>query len=87
MITGGSLCFDLVPAERILLRIDQIFVDGGVDVPLQLLQVLGDRILVVGKRLHVRLEVTDKLIIDVIKADTWFESPEKVDGRFMILPG
>lgn len=75
MITSGSLCFDLVPAERILLRIDQIFVDGSIDMPLQMFQVFGYGILVLGKRFHVRLKITYKLIINVVKADTRSESP------------
>ena len=80
MITVRNLSLDLVLPERILFQVDQIFVDGRVDVPLQLLHVFGNGVFVVCQRFHVRLKIADKLIIDVFEADTRSEPSKEING-------
>lgn len=81
------LVFDLVFSKWVFLQIENVFVDGQVDVTFEVFHVLGYRIAVVLLVEQVVFEVGEKIEIQIVEADFRTVLREYVERGEMIFQG
>ena len=65
----GFLMLDAVFPERVSRYVEQLHVDRLVDIPLELLHVLGDGVLVVTALRQEALEPAQEVVVDILEMD------------------